>query len=166
MGSEMCIRDSLSFVAHDNIAMNVEAGTTHLSNSLKELEKLHVDAVALSAGAEVTIQLGDTDLHSAITGAAGGAGELMPVFSGAPVALEMGVGDLTADVSHLTGFTETVGGLEFSGDAALLQARGITDINVDVNSLNDLVDIHGVGSATLASLHTCLLYTSPSPRDS
>ena len=43
------IADGLSFVSHDSIAMTV--GTTHLSNSLKELEKLHVDAVVLQGDA-------------------------------------------------------------------------------------------------------------------
>ncbi|MBT8552125.1 hypothetical protein G6731_09180, partial [Polynucleobacter paneuropaeus] len=38
--AQTLIADGLSFVAHDNIAMDVSAGTTHLSNSLKDLEKL------------------------------------------------------------------------------------------------------------------------------
>ena len=152
------IADGLSFVAHDNIAMDVTgAGATHLSNSLKELEKLHVDAVAISGDAlgGLTVQLGDTDLHSAVTGAAGGAGELMPVFEGGGhVALEMNAGDLTADLAHLTGGTD---------DAAILQARGITEINVDVSgdhahldvaNLNSLFDEKGAPTALLNNLHT------------
>ena len=153
--AQTLIADGLSFVAHDNIAMDVSAGTTHLSNSLKDLEKLHVDAVAIAAGTDLTIQLGDTDLHSAITGAAGGAGELMPVFEGGGhVALEMNASDLTADLGHLAG------GLD---DAAILQARGITEVNLDVSgnhstldvsSLNSLVSDSGTPTTLLNSLHT------------
>ncbi|MBT8550347.1 hypothetical protein G6731_00010 [Polynucleobacter paneuropaeus] len=153
--AQTLIADGLSFVAHDNIAMDVSAGTTHLSNSLKDLEKLHVDAVAIAAGTDLTIQLGDTDLHSAITGAAGGAGELMPVFEGGGhVALEMNASDLTADLGHLTG------GLD---DAAILQARGITEVNLDISgnhgsldvaNLDSLVSASGTPTTLLNSLHT------------
>ncbi|MBT8530958.1 hypothetical protein G6645_06755 [Polynucleobacter paneuropaeus] len=153
--AQTLIADGLSFVAHDNIAMDVSTGTTHLSNSLKDLEKLHVDAVAIAAGTDLTIQLGDTDLHSAITGAAGGAGELMPVFEGGGhVALEMNASDLTADLGHLTG------GLD---DAAILQARGITEVNLDISgnhgalnvaNLDSLFDEKGASTTLLNNLHT------------
>ena len=48
------LSDGLSFAAHDNITMDVSAGHgTHLSNSLKDLEKLHIDQVSIAGGAAI-----------------------------------------------------------------------------------------------------------------
>jgi len=48
------LNDGLSFAAHDNIS--VDAHSTHLSNSLKDLQKLHIDTVSLAAGSDAAMQ--------------------------------------------------------------------------------------------------------------
>ena len=49
------LHDGLSFAAHDNITVDAGTGHTHLSNSLKGLEKLAIDSVALQAGQEIIV---------------------------------------------------------------------------------------------------------------
>ncbi|MBT8624917.1 hypothetical protein G6645_09240, partial [Polynucleobacter paneuropaeus] len=66
------------------------------------------------------------------------AGELKPVVEGGGhVALEMNASDLTADLGHLTG------GLD---DAAILQARGITEVNLDISGNHGALNVANLDS--------------------
>jgi hypothetical protein len=65
------ITDSLHFAENDNITLDasLDASHTHLSTSLKDLQKLGVDAVAITGSGVVSVDLGDltaADLSSGV----------------------------------------------------------------------------------------------------
>ena len=66
------IADSLHFAANDNITLDVtlDASHTHLSTSLKDLQKLGVDAVAITGSGEVSVDMGDLTAADLSTGVA------------------------------------------------------------------------------------------------
>jgi hypothetical protein len=66
------IADSLHFVANDNITLDatLDASHTHLSTSLKDLQKLGVDAVAITGSGVVSVDMGDLTAADLSTGVA------------------------------------------------------------------------------------------------
>ncbi|WP_146178989.1 hypothetical protein, partial [Limnohabitans sp. Jir61] len=67
------IHAGLNFAHNDHIALNVDtsgAHSTHLSNSLKDLTKLGVDAVAVTGGHAVNVDLGSDAFNEGGTGGA------------------------------------------------------------------------------------------------
>ena len=89
------------------------AGGTHLSNSLKQLEKLAIDQVSVTGSDGLTVSLGDESLGAAVAGG-------LPHFDGAPVTLEMSAADLTNEIGNL--------GVE----GLALSSHGISEIQVDL----------------------------------
>jgi FlaG/FlaF family flagellin (archaellin) len=113
----------LSFAEDDNIAVDVSSDATHLSNSLKGLEKLNVDSVSLATGQGVSINLtnGEGGSPDSFADLAAGA----PRFTdGANVTLNVDAG---RDGDRLLNATGT--------DASNLQGQGIDNISLDVSSL-------------------------------
>ncbi|PVE05333.1 hypothetical protein H663_020460, partial [Limnohabitans planktonicus II-D5] len=64
------IHAGLDFAAGDTITLNVDtaASGTHLSNSLKDLNKLGVDAILVSGGDQINVDLGAGALSASGTG--------------------------------------------------------------------------------------------------
>ena len=114
------LSDGLSFAEHDNIAVDAGAGSTHLTNSLKGLEKLHIDSVSLAADQSMSIDLTHGELGAPTSFA--DMAMHAPQFSGGDVTLNVGLNDAS---SLLSGTTT---------DAGNFSAHGIDHISLDVTS--------------------------------
>ena len=122
---------NFSFTSGDDAAVLVDgAHSTHLSTSLKELQKLNIDAVSVGADG-LTVDLGGSigfGLHDAVAGG-------LPQFGhDGPVTLELGDLDTLLSDTHLN--TDAVG----------LASSGIDRIAVD------LPGSHTAAGATLSTL--------------
>ena len=145
------LADGLSFAAHDNITVDAgDTGHTHLSNSLKGLEKLSIDSVNLmgGAGASDTIMLtngesGDMGLNALAQGA--------PSFTANhDVTLEIGASD-----AHLL----NAAGVDAQGDAIHFANAGIDHISLDIHgdvashSLDTAITTGSLDGINLGDLH-------------
>ncbi|MBU3568587.1 hypothetical protein, partial [Polynucleobacter alcilacus] len=137
----------LSFVEGNHVT--VDAHSTHLNNSLKDLEKLHVDAVSLAGiatselGAGFTVDLGFNGagaLHDAVLGG-------LPNFVGGQEV------NLATDINTLLGDGNFLG-----ADANAFARAGIDEIRLDDlasahhTSLDSLFNGTDFNGASLASL--------------
>ena len=135
------ISDGLSFVSHDSIAMTV--GTTHLSNSLKELEKLHVDAVVLQGDAAAhgfTIHAGYGETVADLVA------NQLPEFVGDHVTLALDNADNVSALDELLNDTSLINALVHK-NIDFLQVNEAINLAVGTNWMN-LDDIYHVASAS------------------
>ena len=119
----LTIHPDASFSSTDFVTVDADAASTHLHNSLKDLQKLHIDQVSLAGGAEDihglggnTIDLGAGSLHDAVS-----AG--LPVFNS---------GEITLDTS-----VASLDGLS-SSDVSALSAAHIDEVYVDLANSGDI----------------------------
>ena len=151
--AQTLITDGLSFAAGDHITLDVGHGT-HLGNSLKELQKLGIDAVALGgdAGAPGTLELAAGEvLHGNLGG--------LPNFG-----LDLnGDGILTNTVGGLTEFsaghvTLDVGAADLAGitaaDALTLQSHGIEEVRLELSGQTGLESIFDAQGNLTNTLNT------------
>ena len=137
------IEGGFSFADGNHVVLD-GAHSTHLSTSLKELEQLKLSAVSVGAHG-LTVDLGasfDSVAHDV----------QLPSFGGAI--------NLAVDqVSELSG------NAHLADDLTALAGDHVTSIDLSHLSVEDLTthtsDLHNLDT----TINTCLLYTSPSPRD-
>jgi hypothetical protein len=171
------LADGLSFAADDSISLQAEAGSTHLSTSLKDLQKLGVDAVAV-AGAAVAdvlhVNLGggevlttanvpsfDTDLN--VTLGVSNAAELAQIASLGGAALAgMGIDNVELSLAGqvelndlLISAGNTDSGLSFDLAALNNDALTVSTIDMGGSAINSAAHITDADVATLvdAGLH-------------
>ena len=108
------------FRVEDSVTMQAEG--THLSTTLKDLQKLHVDAVSLMGGAENEITgagITNVDLGASGAGALDSAAIGVPSFSGGDVRLNTDL-DTLFGASNLT------------GDAQAFSTAGIDELGINI----------------------------------
>ncbi|EFX60081.1 hypothetical protein DAPPUDRAFT_345470, partial [Daphnia pulex] len=128
------VNAGLHFAADDNITFDVNADGTHLRTSLKDLQKLGVDAITLSA------QDGGPAIHSLLVGLGDGAAltsGALPMFGDVNHDGKLSDAEYAAlDVTlNITGQDQL---LQLSGREAALAASGIDHIQMLVANQNDL----------------------------
>ena len=136
------LSDGLSFAAHDNITVDAGTGHTHLSNSLKGLEKLSIDSVALQAGQEITV---------ALTAGESGAMGLDALAAGAP-SFTPGA-DVTLEIGSTDAHLLTDAGTHIQTDGTAFANAGIDHISLDIHSVANNLD----GAIASGSLDTISL---------
>jgi hypothetical protein len=117
------INAGLQFAANDHIALVADAHSTHLSASLKDLQKLGVDTIALAAGEDI-----GSALHVNL-----GGGDSLDLSAGALPVFDTNL-DVTLDVANVAQFGElaNVGGhdLHLAGiDAVEFNLAGQSELN-------------------------------------
>ena len=115
------IHDGLHFAAADHITLDATHGT-HLSNSLKELSKLGVDAVSVAAGSDVSVNLGglsEGDLSEV-------GGLHLPTFESTSLTTHDGSDiNVTLDVANLQQ-------LDTAGHIGGLSAAGVDNVQINL----------------------------------
>ena len=137
------IHDGLHFAAADHITLDAGHGT-HLSNSLKELSKLGVDSVSVTAGGEVSVDLGG--LTEGDLSAAGGLH--LPTFESTSATVHDGSDiKVTLDVANL-------GELTTAGHLGGMAAAGIDNvqINLDDSTHNYQADLNALLNTGLTTV--------------
>lgn len=117
------LQDGLHFAANDMIEVQAAAGSTHLSTSLKDLQKLGVDMVTVTgaaAGADLHVALGEGAAINFTNG-------LLPSF-GADSAL-----NVTLDVTNASQLAEVA---TLASDINKLGQAGIDQIDMASNAAN------------------------------
>ncbi len=94
------IHDGLNFAANDHVTLDASSAQgTHLSNSLKELSKLGVDATSVAAGAALSVDLGGLSFGD--LGGAGTGGVQLTSFTDASGAIGGSDISVSLDVANL-----------------------------------------------------------------
>ncbi len=125
------IADGLHFASADSITLQADAGSTHLSTSLKDLQKLGVDAVAVSGTQHISVDLGG------LTAAEVTAGSPIAHFASAAGTL-----DVTLNVQDATQFDQA------TQMASSLATAGIGNVEINVAA-----DANGYYGAALGALN-------------
>jgi hypothetical protein len=114
----------------------MQAGATHLNNSLKQLEKLHVDAVLLTGDAAVN----GLNIHAGTDTVADLVANTLPDFIGGHVNLDL---DNEPNVNALS---------ELLNDSTLINA--LVDKHIDYLSIHEAIDLtSGTDWMNLDSVH-------------
>ena len=142
--------NSLAFAEHDEITL--DANGTHLNNSLKGLEKLHVDAVNIASGAVIEADGNDINLNlfsagDSVSSLSDVLKDSMPVFEeSADVTLDLlnnpdSLTNVSGDLHELLQNTQMIDRLVDHGidQLAIHESLSLTD---DWLHLDDITAIH------------------------
>ncbi|NDH48891.1 MAG: hypothetical protein EBX99_13895, partial [Acidimicrobiia bacterium] len=138
--AQALVTNGLEFVAQDNITVDAGEGT-HLATSLKELQKLNIDAVSVM-GDGLTVDLGEGSINSISLDANG-----LPSFTD------------TADITLALNSAEQVdlGNLEsLTAGLASLEIAGIDQINVEALGTTGLTGDATLGEFDIFALESAL----------
>ncbi len=159
------VTDGLHFAANDNIEVQAAAGSTHLSTSLKDLQKLGVDAISASGVSSMTVDMGGMTAADLAAGA-----KLASFDSGLNVTLNVAN---TAEFSTASGMAAQISAANIdsikmdvldtdgnSGFATELQALGDNNAFVSqvgllhTQDVGTILDLGGVNVAGVVSIST------------
>ena len=147
------LSNGLSFAEHNHVTLDaaghdINVASTHLTNSLKDLQKLHIDQVHLSGDSTVNFDSHNTFTSDSLRATLASS---LPIFDhDANVVLDFGDSktlseelDILASVTGATAKFESIGIDEFHGTTNLSASD-----NADWSHImSDISSIHGVDTA-------------------